>query len=128
MKLDIITPETILFSADATHVMVPGSMGDFGVLEGHAPFISTLRDGVIIVDEADGTARRFAVSGGLAEANPEACIVLAEAAIECSDWSDSDITAKRSKADADIEAAKTPAQRVLADKMRALIDAAEAAR
>lgn len=126
MKLDIITPETILFSAEATHVMVPGSMGDFGVLEGHAPFISTLRDGVIIVDDENGS-RKFAVSGGLAEANPEACIVLAEAAIECSDWNDSDIAAKRTAAEADLDAAKTPADRGRADKKLALIEAAAAA-
>lgn len=122
MKLDIITPEQILYSADATQVQIPGTLGDFGVLPGHAPFISTLRPGVVQVD-ADGGSRRIAVTGGLAEANPDACTILAEFAVDCTDWTAADIEKKRESAKSALEDARTDAQRALAEKQVALADA-----
>jgi len=77
MQLDIITPEKILFSATATMVVVPGTLGDFGVLEGHAPFISTIRPGVITIDTENGEKRLVSIIGGLAEVVPERCTILA---------------------------------------------------
>ena len=122
MKLDIITPEQILFSADASQVQIPGALGDFGVLPGHARFISTLRPGVITVD-SDSGARRIAVTGGLAEANPQACTILAEFAEDVTGWSAADVEKKREKAKAVLEDSRDPAQRAAAEKQLALADA-----
>ncbi len=58
-------------------VVVPGTEGDFGVLPGHAPLISSIRPGVITIDTADGKQRKIAVTGGIAEVVPERCTVLA---------------------------------------------------
>jgi F-type H+-transporting ATPase subunit epsilon len=60
-------------------VVVPGTEGDFGVLEGHAPFMSTIRDGVISVyTSASGQPETIAIRGGFAEVNDKGLTVLAE--------------------------------------------------
>ena len=64
MQLQLITPEKILFSAEIVQVQIPGTLGEFGVLPGHAPFVSTIKPGVIGVDAADGSKRKIAVAGG----------------------------------------------------------------
>ncbi|MBY0406400.1 MAG: ATP synthase F1 subunit epsilon [Rickettsiales bacterium] len=123
MQLSIITPEKILFSATATQVQVPGTLGDFGVLPGHAPFISTIRPGVIVIDTNEGTQRRIAITGGIAEANPEACTILAESAEECTSWGASEIEAKKQAA-LELQAeAETEAQAETAEKKLALAHA-----
>lgn len=122
MKLDIITPEKILYSAQASQVQVPGSLGDFGVLPGHAPFISTLRPGIVSVESAEGLCR-IAVTGGLAEANPESCIILAESAEDCTAWTATDIAQKRDAAKAALEAAETEMQRAKAESRLAALEA-----
>lgn len=62
-KLEIITPENIIFSDNVVHVNVPGSGGQFGVLVNHIPFIGLLAEGHIKVD-AIGETQLFATSGG----------------------------------------------------------------
>ncbi len=127
MKLDIITPEKILFSAQTTQVVVPGTLGDFGVLPGHAPFISTIRPGIISIDTVDGIQRRIAVTGGIAEANPETCTILAESAEECTAWGAVEIEAKKAEAIEALEYANTDAKRELAEKKMALAEALQMA-
>ena len=61
-------------------VVVPGSEGDFGVLHGHAPLISTVRPGVLEVFQGNKVEQRFLVVGGFAEVTPERCTVLADEA------------------------------------------------
>jgi F-type H+-transporting ATPase subunit epsilon len=78
MQLQIITPEKTLFSAEAEMVTAPGTEGEFGVLPGHAPFISSLKPGTITVDIAGGQQRTFEVSGGFAEVGPEGVTILAD--------------------------------------------------
>lgn len=82
MVLQLITPEKTFFTGDILQVQVPGTEGDFGVLPGHSPFISTLREGVVTIDLAGGETRRVNVTGGIAEVTPERCIILADSAIE----------------------------------------------
>jgi F-type H+-transporting ATPase subunit epsilon len=127
MKLDIITPEKILFSAEATMVVVPGTLGDFGVLPGHSPFISTIRPGVIVIDTVEGIQRRIAITGGIAEANPEGCTILAETAEECTGWGLADIEARKAAARDDLEHAKTDAKREIAEKKLAVVEAVQLA-
>jgi len=82
IAFDIVSPERLLLSDEADMVTVPGSEGEFGVLSGHMPLISTLRPGMI--DIRGGVAcgdTRFFVLGGFAEVNPRKLTVLAEEAI-----------------------------------------------
>jgi F-type H+-transporting ATPase subunit epsilon len=85
IPFDIVSPERLLLSDEADMVTVPGTDGDFGVLAGHMPLISTLRPGVI--DIRGGVASgdsRFFVLGGFAEASPVKLTILAEEAIPMS--------------------------------------------
>jgi len=81
VEFELVSPERLLLSEPVEMVVVPGTEGDFGVLPGHAPMISTLRPGVISIYQG-GTARtRIFVAGGFAEVTPERCTVLAESAV-----------------------------------------------
>ena len=80
LKLEIVTPERLVRSDEAHMVVVPGAEGDFGVLEGHAPMMSTLRDGALSVyASAGGEAETIQIEGGFAEVNEHGLTILAEA-------------------------------------------------
>src|SRR3546814_6653153 len=70
LRFELVTPEKLLRSEDVHMVVVPGAEGDFGVLAGHAPFMSTIRPGAISVFKADGAPpERIFIDGGFAEVN-----------------------------------------------------------
>src|SRR5690348_11418891 len=81
---ELVSPEKLLLSEDVEMVVVPGGEGNFGVLPGHALFISTVRPGVIDVYEGNKVSERIFVSGGFAEVTPERCTVLADEAMPVS--------------------------------------------
>ena len=79
LHFELVTPEKLLRSEEVTMVVVPGSEGDFGVMEGHAPYMSTLRDGEIaIYRNFPGEPEKVAVQGGFAEVSEKGLTVLAE--------------------------------------------------
>ena len=77
---DLVSPEKVLFSGEVSQVDVPGSEGDFGVLAGHAPLVTTLRPGVLII-YSERDAQRIVVDGGFAEVGPAGLTVLANLAV-----------------------------------------------
>jgi F-type H+-transporting ATPase subunit epsilon len=81
VKFELVSPEKLLVSEDVDMVVVPGTEGYFGVLPGHAPFISSLRPGTIDVYEGKAIAERIFVAGGFAEVTNQRCTVLADEAI-----------------------------------------------
>ncbi len=85
VQFELVAPERLLISDAVEMVVVPGAEGDFGVLPGHAPFISTVRPGVISVYENGAVSRRVFVSGGFSEVTSERCTVLADEAISLDD-------------------------------------------
>ena len=79
---ELVTPERLLVSTEVEMVVVPGTEGNFGVLAGHSPLISTIRPGTIDLYETRPTvSERIFVVGGIAEVTPERCTVLAEEAM-----------------------------------------------
>jgi len=80
-KFELVSPEKVLFSGEASEVIVPGMDGLFTVLPGHAPFISTLRPGTLIIKLPNGD-RRIYVRGGVAEVEPASLTVLAQQLID----------------------------------------------
>jgi len=76
---DLVSPEKLLFSGDVEQVDVPGAEGDFGVLAGHAPMVTTLRPGILTVFAAGGT-QKIVVLGGFAEVSAQGLTVLADVA------------------------------------------------
>jgi F-type H+-transporting ATPase subunit epsilon len=79
MQFDLVSPERKLASAQVRSVQIPGAEGDLTAMPQHAPTITTLRPGVLVVDGADGESR-YVVTGGFAEITPTATAVLAERA------------------------------------------------
>ena len=78
--LEVVTPGKIVVSEDAQIVAAPGSLGEFGVLTGHTPFLTALKTGIIRFTDAGGKEHSVFVSGGFAEALPDKVTVLAESA------------------------------------------------
>ncbi|MGJ4886307.1 F0F1 ATP synthase subunit epsilon [Bradyrhizobium sp. HKCCYLRH2060] len=76
---DLVSPEKIAFSGEVDQVDVPGQEGDFGVLAGHAPFVATLRPGILTVTSG-GSQQKIIVLGGLAEISDKGLTVLADVA------------------------------------------------
>ena len=82
LKFELVTPERLVRSESVFMVVVPGTEGDFGVLAGHAPFMSTLRNGDIAIYRSGfgDTPERIPVEGGFAEVSEAGLTVLAERA------------------------------------------------
>ncbi|MGC2777385.1 MAG: F0F1 ATP synthase subunit epsilon [Bradyrhizobium sp.] len=76
---DLVSPEKIAFSGEVDQVDVPGQEGDFGVLAGHAPFVATLRPGILTVTTGS-MHQKIIVLGGLAEVSEKGLTVLADVA------------------------------------------------
>lgn len=97
IRLEVVTPEKVVVSEEVQIVVAPGTLGEFGVLTGHTPFLTTLKTGAIYYKDANEAERYVFVSGGFAEALPDKVTVLAEAA--------------ERRRDIDIERAKTAMER-----------------
>jgi F-type H+-transporting ATPase subunit epsilon len=81
VQFELVTPERLLVSEEADMVVVPGTEGNFGVLPGHAPLISTIRPGTVDLYTGGTLTDRIFVVGGIAEVTPDRCTVLADEAM-----------------------------------------------
>lgn len=81
LHFELVTPEKLVRSEEVHMVVVPGSEGEFGVMAGHAPYMTTLKDGELkVYKSAGGAPEAIAVSGGFAEVGDQGLVVLAESA------------------------------------------------
>ena len=87
-RFDLVSPEAIVMSADVKQVVIPGSLGEFGVLAHHAPLLSSLQPGVVRATDADGSEVMYFVTGGVADVNDNLCTILAEEAANLDDLDD----------------------------------------
>ena len=78
MLVEIITPDAKLFEGEVTSVKFPGTDGEFGVLNNHAPIISTLTKGSIVVIDNNNESKNFDINGGVIEMQNNKIIVLAD--------------------------------------------------
>ena len=78
LHFELVSPAKLLFSGDVEQVQIPGAEGEMGIFAGHAPVLSTLRPGVVVVDKGQGAPEKIFVRGGFAEVNPKGLTVLAE--------------------------------------------------
>ena len=116
-KFELVSPERLLMSAKVEQVVVPGSEGYFTVLKGHAPFMSTMKAGVVDVTR-DGQDEHIFVRGGFADVNANGLTILAEQAIPLADvdpdWLAQEVVnAQEDVADAKDGAAKDAAEQRL---------------
>ena len=81
LHFSLVSPERELFAGDVKQVDAPGAEGEFGVLPNHAPFMTTLRPGLVRIHEGEKTTALF-VRGGFADVTPAGLTILAEEAID----------------------------------------------
>jgi F-type H+-transporting ATPase subunit epsilon len=89
----LVSPVKLLFSSEVTQVDLPGTEGDFGVLAEHAPVVSTLRPGVLIIHAGSGEQLRIVINGGFAEVGPAGLTVLADTAVPLEEFDVSSLAA-----------------------------------
>ena len=82
MKIEIITPDRKVFEGDIKSVRVPGKKGSFQVLTDHAPIVSTLENGPVIIVDLAGNETRYEINGGVIEVKMNRIILLAESVRE----------------------------------------------
>jgi F-type H+-transporting ATPase subunit epsilon len=100
-RFDLVSPEKLLFAGDVEQVDLPGSEGDMGVLADHAPLVTTLRPGIIVVHRPDGDMR-VVVNGGFAEVGPAGLTVLADMAVPLEEFDRSLLAGEISDTEEDV--------------------------
>ncbi|NYZ13608.1 F0F1 ATP synthase subunit epsilon [Azospirillum sp. RWY-5-1] len=111
VEFELVSPEKLLASQPVDMVVVPGAEGDFGVLAGHAPMISTVRPGIIEVHDGDRVVNRVFVAGGFAEVTATRCTVLAEQAVPVTEIDRAKAEQELKDLNEDLADAKTDAER-----------------
>ena len=105
IRRDIVSAEQEIFHGEATLVVATGELGELGIAPKHAPLITRLKPGKVVVTLASGEQLDFAISGGILEVQPQVVTVLADTAVRASDIDE-----------AQVRKAKEEAERVLAHK------------
>lgn len=127
IDFELVSPVDLLVSEPVEMVVVPGGEGDFGVLPGHTPMISTVRPGVIDIHEAGKVKTRLFVDGGFAEVTPNRITVLAEEAILVSDLDAGQAQERLEKAERNLAEARDDVARIKAEKEKAVAEAMKVA-
>lgn len=109
IRCDIVSAEQEIYSGQATLVVATGELGELGIAPKHAPLITRLKPGKVVVTTASGEQLDFAISGGILEVQPQVVTVLADTAIRADDIDE-----------AAVRSAKEEAERVLAGRGEAM--------
>jgi len=91
LKLEIVTPNGVIFDGEVKQVNLPGSEGEFGVLAGHAALVSLLDTGVIVINKEDGTEVAVAINSGYVKVEEEKTTCIVDGAVALS-GDDSDLS------------------------------------
>ena len=109
IRCDIVSAEAEIFHGEAELVVATGELGELGIAPKHAPLITRLKPGKVVVTQANGEVLDFAISGGMLEVQPTVVTVLADTAIRASDIDE-----------AKVRAAKEEAERIIAGRGEAM--------
>jgi F-type H+-transporting ATPase subunit epsilon len=122
-KFELVTPERMAVSEAAAQVIVPGAEGEFTVLPGHSPVVSTLRPGILDATLANSKRVRLFVKDGFAECDAEHLTILAERAIDVDTLTGATLTAEIERAESDLASASDDAARLSASSAIAQLKA-----
>ena len=117
IRLDIVSPERLVFSQTVRSVTVPGMEGYFTVLGDHAPMMTILRPGFITVVDQGGASSSFYVRGGFADVSPEGLTILAERASSFADFDPQAIAEELRLAQEDLARAEPGQQQAFAQEL-----------
>ena len=109
IRCDIVSAEEEIFHGEVTMVVATGEMGELGIAPRHAPLITRLKPGKVVVTTVGGEQLDFAISGGILEVQPQVVTVLADTAIRADEIDE-----------ASVRAAKEEAERILAHRGEAM--------
>ena len=109
IRCDIVSAEEEIFRGDVQMVVATGEMGELGIAPRHAPLITRLKPGKVVVTQADGSVLDFAIGGGILEVQPQVVTILADTAIRADEIDE-----------AKVRAAKEEAERILAGRGEAM--------
>ena len=109
IRCDIVSAEAEIFTGEAVMIVATGEMGELGIAPRHAPLITRLKPGKVVVTTPAGEQLDFAISGGILEVQPQVVTVLADTAIRAEDIDE-----------ASVRAAKEEAERILANRGEAM--------
>jgi F-type H+-transporting ATPase subunit epsilon len=122
-RFELVSPSRLVFAGEVEEVVVPGAEGEFGVFAQHAPFVTTLKPGILTVKAPDGEKRLY-VRDGFAEVNAKGLTVLAEVAVPAEEVSTSDMASEIEEAERALAEAKEGDERDKAalrrDQMKAV--------
>jgi F-type H+-transporting ATPase subunit epsilon len=117
MHFDLVSPERLLMSEEVESVVVPGTEGFFTVLARHAPFMSTLKPGLVEVKTLAGDTQKIFVRGGFADVTPAGLTILADEAIRLEDLDTAALAQEIRDAEEDLaDAGQDVAKRSTAEK------------
>ena len=121
INFDFVSPEASIVSSEVDMVLIPGIDGNAGILPDHAPFMTTLRQGIVEVTFEQGNVKKYLVEGGFADITQDKMTILAETSLNLSD-SDSKVL----KSELDIINEKLASaeedEKVLLDERKSLIE------
>ena len=109
IRCDIVSAEAEIFHGEAEMVVATGELGELGIAPRHAPLITRLKPGKVVVTTPDGQQLDFAISGGILEVQPQVVTVLADTAVRAEDIDEASVCA-----------AKEEAERILAHRGEAM--------
>ena len=109
IRCDIVSAEAEIFQGEATLIVATGELGELGIAPRHAPLITRLKPGKVVITQPDGSVLDFAIGGGILEVQPQVVTILADTAIRADDIDE-----------AKVRAAKEEAERILAGRGEAM--------
>ena len=115
---ELVSPEKLVFSGDVEAVVVPGTEGEFTVLKDHAPLISTMKPGVVVIDETPAKKLHLFVRGGFAEVALSGLTILAEQTIPLAELDAAGLDAELKDFEEEVAGAKTDEARQMAAEKR----------
>lgn len=124
-KFELVSPERLLVSEDVESVVIPGTEGEMTVMADHAPVMSTIKPGVVVVKPVSGAEQKYVVFGGFADILPQTCTLLAESAIAVADIDKDDLARRIQAAREDLEDAKDDDARTKAESYLAQLTTLE---
>ncbi|HUI21329.1 MAG TPA: F0F1 ATP synthase subunit epsilon [Methylocella sp.] len=114
---EIVSPEKLVFSGEVEAVVVPGTEGEFTVYKDHAPLITSIKPGIVIIEEAPAKKHSLFVPGGFAEVGPSGLTILANQATELAELNAAKLDAEIANFEKEIASTKTDeARRVAVEK------------
>lgn len=120
VDFELVSPEKLLMSTQASMVVIPGTEGDFGILAGHTDIISNIRVGIVDVYTDEIIDKRVFVSGGVAEVSEDRCTILADEAIVLEEIDKKTAEGRLSEAKKLLDESKDEAARVTAERQVAI--------